>query len=94
MELEAEQGPKEAKEEDITEETKRFMTQEMAKGDFLYLRRHLLLGFGWDPNTDLLPERLQQPLECRNQCYCVICDGKKELLLRHHWIIVLKRRLG
>ena len=85
MELEAQRKDEERKEEEVTEEPKRFMTQEMARG-FSLFEEALLVFEAQDPNIEWY-KKVAAPFQNAVQCYSVIYDKKKELLLRHHWII-------
>ena len=65
------------------------MIQEKAKGVSLF--EEALLGFvAQDPNLEQ-HTKVAAAIQNAVHCYCVIYDKKKkELLPRHHWIIVSK----
>ena len=76
MELEAQRKDKETQEEEeVTEETKRFTTQEMARG-FSSFEEALLVFEAQDPNTEQYT-KVAAAVQNAIQCYCVIDDEKK-----------------
>ncbi|KAJ8780405.1 hypothetical protein J1605_011669 [Eschrichtius robustus] len=86
MELEAQRKDEERQEEEeITEEVKRFMTQEMTRG-FSLFEETLLVFEAQDLKVEPYT-KLAAAVQNAIQCYLVIYDEKKELLPRHHWII-------
>ena len=91
MDLEAQRKDEDRQEEEVTEELKRFIIQEMANGFFF--EEALLVFETQDLNVDWymkVAAAVQQAI----QCYHVIHDEekkKKKLLLRHHWIVFFKR---
>ena len=82
--MEAQRKDKE-KEEEVTEEPKRFMVQGRARRIFLF-EEVLLISEAQDLTVEQsmkVSAAVQQAI-C---CYCVIYDERKELLPRRHWII-------
>ena len=85
MELEAQRKDEERQEEeDVTEEPKRFTTQEMARG-FSLSEEALLVFESQYPNIEWYL-KVATAVQNAIQCYRVICDEKKKLPPRHHWI--------
>ena len=74
----------ERREEEVTEEPKRFMMQEMT-GEFSLFEETLLVFEAWNLNILQYAEVLGA-IQNAIQCYCAILWGKK-LLPKHHWII-------
>ena len=86
VELEAQRKDEERQEdEEVTEEPKRFMTQEISRG-FSLFEEALLVFEAQDPNIERY-KKVAAVFQNAIQCYSVIYDKKKELLLRHHWIV-------
>ena len=76
MELEAQRKDEERQqEEEVTEELKRFMTQETARG-FSLLEEALLVFQARDLNVDQYP-RVGAAIRNAIQCYLVIYDKRK-----------------
>ena len=76
MELEAQSKDQEKqKEEDITEETKSFTTQEMARGFSLF--EEALLGLGHRTQTERYT-KVAAAIQKAIQCYCVTYDEEKK----------------
>ena len=76
MELEAQRKDKERQEEEeVTEELKRFMTQEIARG-FSLFREALLVFEAQDLNVERYT-KVVATIQNAIQCYHVICDKKK-----------------
>ena len=76
MELEAQRKDKERQEEEeVTEEPKRFMTQEMARG-FSLFEEALLFFEAQDPNVERY-SKAAAAVQNAVQCYRVICDVKQ-----------------
>ena len=79
MELEAQSKDQEKqKEEDITEETKSFTTQEMARG-FSLFKEALLVFEVQDLNVEW-DVKVATAVHNAIRCYCVISDDKKRAL--------------
>ena len=70
-------------EEEVTEEPKRFATQEMARG-FSLFEEALLVFEAQDLNVT---RRLQPPFRMQSSATVLSMTRKKELLPRHHWIV-------
>ena len=85
MELEAPRKDEERPEEEVTEELKRCLMQETEKG-FSYLQRHCSFLRHRTQNAELYTSAAAA-VQNAIQCYRVICDKKKGLLPKHHWII-------
>ena len=76
MELQAQRKDKERQEEEeVTEEPKRFMTQEMARG-FSLFEEALLVFEAQDPNVEQYT-KVAAAVQNAIQCYRVIYDEKK-----------------
>ncbi|KAJ8776071.1 hypothetical protein J1605_015846 [Eschrichtius robustus] len=76
MELEAQRKDEERQEEEeVTEEPKRFMTQEMAKG-FSLFKEALLVFETQDLNVEQYT-KAAAAVQNAIQCYCIIYDEKK-----------------
>ena len=85
MDLEAQRKDEDRQEEEVTEELKRFIIQEMAKGFFF--EEALLVFETQDLNVDWYM-KVAAAVQNASQGHPVIYDKKKqELLHRHHWII-------
>ena len=70
MELEAERKYEERQEEEeVTEELKRFMMQEMTRGFSLFEEAQ-------DPNVEWY-RKVAAAVQNAVQCYCAICDNKR-----------------
>ena len=86
MELEAQRKDEERQEEEeVTEEPKRFMTQETARG-FSLFKEALLVFEAQDLNVEQYT-KAAAAVQNTIQCYCISMMRKKELLPRHHWIV-------
>ena len=68
---------KERQEEEVTEEPKRFTTQEMARG-FSLFEEALLVFEAQDPNVEQYT-KVAAAVQNAIQCYCVIYDEKKRV---------------
>ena len=85
-ELEAQRKDEERQEEEeVTEEPKRFMTQETARG-FSLFEEALLVFEAQDLNVNST-RRLQQLFRVQSSASMSSMMRKKELLPRHHWIV-------
>ena len=81
MELEAQGKDEERQEEEEgTEEPKRFMTQEMARG-FSLFEEALLVFEARDPNVEQYM-KVVTAIQNAVQCYCVIYDEKKRATIQ------------
>ena len=75
MELKAQRKDEREEEEEVTEEPKRFMTQEMARG-FSLFKEALLVFEALDPNVERYM-KVVATVENEIQCYHVNYDEKK-----------------
>ena len=75
MELEAQKKDEERQEEEVTEEAKRFTTQEMARG-FSLFEEAMLVFEAQDPNVEWYT-KVAAAVQNAIQCYHVIYDEKK-----------------
>ena len=75
MEVEAQRMDEERQEEEVTEATKRFTTQEMARG-FSLFEEALLVFEAQDPNVERY-RKVAAAVQNAIQCYRVIYDKKK-----------------
>ena len=73
--LQAPRKDKERQEEEVTEEPKRFTTQEMARG-FSLFEEALLVFEAQYPNVELYT-KVATAIQNAIQCYCVVYDKKK-----------------
>ena len=90
MELEAQRKDEERQEEEeVTEEPKRFTTQEMARGFSLF--EEALLVLRHRTQTYNSTRRLQQPFRMQSSATVSSMTRKKELLPRHRWIAFSRR---
>ena len=76
MELEAQRKDKEKQKEEVTEELKRLMMQEMARG-FSLFEEALLVFEAQDLNIEWYP-KVAAAIQNAIQCYCVIYDEIKK----------------
>ena len=76
MELEAQRKDEETQEEEVTEELKRFMTQEIARG-FSLFEEALLVFEAQHPNVEWYTE-VAATVQNAIQCYHVIYEEKKK----------------
>lgn len=72
----AQRKDKESQEEDVTEELKRFTTQEMARG-FSLLEEALFVFEAQDPNVERYT-KVAAAIQSAVRCYRVIYDEKKK----------------
>ena len=77
MELETQRKDEERQEEEVTEEPKRFTTQEMARG-FSLFEEALLVSEAQEPNVEWYT-KVAAAVQNAIQCYCVIYDKKKRV---------------
>ena len=75
MELEAQRKDKERQEEEVSEEPKRFTSQEIASG-FSLFEEALLVFEAQDPNIEWYM-KVAAAVQNAIQYYCVICDKRK-----------------
>ena len=86
QELEAQRKDEERQEEEeVTEELKRFTTQEMARG-FPLCEEALLVFEAQHLHVEWYT-KVATAVQDSIQCYNVIYDEKKELIPRYHWIV-------
>ena len=76
--MEAQRKDEERQEEEVTEEPKRFMMQEMARG-FSLFEEALLVFEAQDPNVEqYMYTKVAAAVQNAIQCYCAIYDEKKK----------------
>ena len=88
MELEAQRKDDKGQEEEVIEELKRFMIQEMVRECSSF--EEALLVF--EPDDLDLERHMEFSVDVHNavQCYCVIYNERKRPTARHHWIVCLR----
>ena len=89
LELEAQRKDKERQEEEVTEELKRFVTQEMVRG-FSLFKGTLLVFEAQDPNVERY-RKVAAAVQNAIQCYHVIYDEKKRATIQISLDHFLKR---